>query len=113
MSTTGDKKNQRYVHLADMMLLAAALACNRTVPTATPAPSTAVPVAATDTVTPIPDATAAATASPPATPPVSFLPAPARPSLVGAQHPERRRLDPLPSRRPDPLASRRCHRPAG
>jgi hypothetical protein len=61
MSATEDKTNPRYIGLVFVLLVAAALACNRTVPTATPPDSTAMPVAATDTVAPIPSATATTT----------------------------------------------------
>ena len=57
--------NKRYVCLAILMLMAAALACNRTVPTATPPASTAMPIVTSDTGTPdLPTAGAAATLSP-------------------------------------------------
>jgi hypothetical protein len=71
MSATKDRTNQRFVGLALFLLVIAALACNRTVPTATPPSSTAVSVAATDTVTPMPGATATVTVTPTATPAVS------------------------------------------
>ena len=85
MSATEDKINQRYVGLAFLLLAAAVLACNRTVPTATPPIGTAAPVVATDTLTPMPGATAAATTIPALTatatpPPTASSPIPDSPT---------------------------------